>query len=185
MDTSRLCNAATLAKLLDLSERRIRQLASEGVIPKIKTGQYDIVGAIRGYTHYIHQRDEKDSSSYQEAKTRLINIQADLATLRLARNQDELIPATAVDNAWSDSILRARAILLGLPPRLSAQISQHDDLADDPHIVSRIIAQGINEALDELGKPITYEDNDREEDFDETADAADDKIDDDEDKHWR
>jgi len=45
MDTSRLCSAATLAKLLDLSERRIRQLASEGVIPKVTTGQYDIVGA--------------------------------------------------------------------------------------------------------------------------------------------
>jgi len=137
---------------------------------------------IRGYMHYTHQHDEKDSSSYQRAKTRLINIQADQATLRLARDQGELISAIDVDNVWSDRILCSRAILLGLPPRLSAQISTLCQI-DDPHAITRIIADGINEALDELAKPVTYEDNYIDRDFDETEDEADDEIDDEEAKH--
>jgi len=176
-------NLATLAKLLNLSERRIQQLAREGVIPRVQTGQYDVIGAIRGYTHYIHQHGEKDSSSYQQAKTRLINLQAELITLRLARDQCELISATDVDNTWADRILRSRAILLGLPPRLSAQISSLCQV-DNPHAITRIITQGINDALDELAKPITYENNDSEEDFDETTDETNDEIDDEQDKHW-
>jgi len=33
-----------IAKLLDLSERRVQQLSREGVIPKAERGQYDLIG---------------------------------------------------------------------------------------------------------------------------------------------
>jgi hypothetical protein len=36
-----------IARLLDLSERRVQQLSREGVIPKAERGQYDLVGAVR------------------------------------------------------------------------------------------------------------------------------------------
>jgi len=42
-----------IARLLDLSERRIQQLSREGVIPKAERGQYDLVGAVRGYVAYL------------------------------------------------------------------------------------------------------------------------------------
>ena len=42
-----------IARLLDLSERRIQQLSREGVIPKADRGQYDLVGAVRGYVAYL------------------------------------------------------------------------------------------------------------------------------------
>ncbi len=38
-----------IARLLDLSERRVQQLSREGVIPKAERGQYDLVGAVRAY----------------------------------------------------------------------------------------------------------------------------------------
>jgi len=38
-----------IAKLLDLSERRVQQLSREGVIPKAERGQYDLIGSVRGY----------------------------------------------------------------------------------------------------------------------------------------
>lgn len=163
-------NLPTLAKLLNLSERRIQQLAREGVIPRVGTGQYDVIGAIRGYLKYIQpDHDDQNSSNYQQQKTRLAGLQADLLELRLARSQGKFIPADIVDSTWADSILRARAVLLGLPPRLSAKISQ---ITDDPKAITRIITQGIEEALDELSKPVTYEDD--------TLDLSDD----DEDARW-
>jgi len=48
------CSAATLAKLLSLSEWRIHQLANQGLIPKVKCGQYDTVDGIHATLDYLH-----------------------------------------------------------------------------------------------------------------------------------
>ena len=50
---------AVIAKLLDLSERRVQQLSREGVIPKATRGQYDLVGSVRGYVRYLRSRNRK------------------------------------------------------------------------------------------------------------------------------
>lgn len=42
---------AVIAKLLDLTERRVQQLSREGVIPKAERGRYDLVGAVKGSKH--------------------------------------------------------------------------------------------------------------------------------------
>ncbi len=61
----------TLAKLLNLSERRIQQLAREGVIPRVRAGQYDVVGGIRGYLNHMHASESQTPSEHQQQKTRL------------------------------------------------------------------------------------------------------------------
>jgi len=65
MTTSVPGSVATLAKLLNLSERRIYQLVKEGVIPKVKSGQYDIVGAIQGYLHHLQLPDTETITDHQ------------------------------------------------------------------------------------------------------------------------
>ncbi len=37
-----------IARLLDLSERRVQQLSREGVGPKAGRGQYDFIGCVGG-----------------------------------------------------------------------------------------------------------------------------------------
>jgi len=127
----------------------------------------------------LQEPESQATADYQQQKTRLTELQADLLGLRLARMEGELISAVAVDNAWADSVLRTRAVLLGLPPRLSAQINQ----ADNPHAVTQIIAQGIDDALTELAEPVTYEDNLMDSDLEEIDDENNDESDDEEDKY--
>ena len=50
-------SADVLAKLLDISERRVRQLSAEGIIPKGARGRYEMVGAVRGYIRYLRELD--------------------------------------------------------------------------------------------------------------------------------
>ena len=45
-----------IARLLDLSERRVQQLSREGVIPKAERGQYDLIGSVRGYVRYLRDQ---------------------------------------------------------------------------------------------------------------------------------
>lgn len=47
---------ATIAKLFNLTERRVQQLAKEGVIPKPEKGKYDLIGCVRGYIAYLQER---------------------------------------------------------------------------------------------------------------------------------
>ena len=48
-----------IARLLDLSERRVQQLSREGVIPKAERGQYDLIGSVRGYVRYLRDQAQK------------------------------------------------------------------------------------------------------------------------------
>lgn len=154
MNTPTHCSAPTLAKLLSLSERRIRQLASEGIIPKVKTGQYDIVGSIRGYLHYIHQHDEKNSSAYQREKTRLTKVQADQATLSLERDQGKLLCAITVEQVWTDSLLHMRSILLNCAQRLTTQIMSCAPLQREQ--VNRCVQAVMEEALEKITDATCY-----------------------------
>lgn len=49
-------NVQTIAALLDCSEREVQKLAGEGVIPRERTGQYPLVGAVQGYVRHLRAR---------------------------------------------------------------------------------------------------------------------------------
>jgi hypothetical protein len=75
---------AVVARLLDLSERRIQQLSREGVIPKAERGQYDLVAAVRGYVAYLRDlavRAQAGAPDFGVERARLIKAKADLAEM--------------------------------------------------------------------------------------------------------
>ena len=47
------CSLEELADLFDLSKRRIQQLASEGWIPRVMKGHYNLDQCVRGYLNYL------------------------------------------------------------------------------------------------------------------------------------
>jgi len=159
---------ATLAKLLNLSERRIQQLARKGIIPRVKSGQYDVIGGIQGYLKYLQpEHEDKDQTSYQQQKTRLIQLQADLLELRLARKNRQLISVKAVDDAWMDITIRAKDILLNMVPGLTAKIV----LLKDSDAITDCIDQEVENVLELLAKP------DYHDDFHEEPAETDDELD--------
>ena len=77
-----------IARLLDLSERRIQQLSREGVIPKAERGQYDLVAAVRGYVAYLRDlavRAQAGAPDFGAERARLIKAKADLAEMEAER----------------------------------------------------------------------------------------------------
>lgn len=47
---------STIAKLFGLTERRVQQLAKDGIIAKLKKNQYELVGSVRAYINYLQRR---------------------------------------------------------------------------------------------------------------------------------
>ena len=104
---------AVIAKLLDLSERRVQQLSREGVIPKATRGQYDLIGSVRGYVRYL--RDQAVSAQagapdYAVERARFIRARADLAemvasrTTKAQRNPCSIINPCSIVNPCSTCV---------------------------------------------------------------------------------
>jgi phage terminase Nu1 subunit (DNA packaging protein) len=139
----------TIAKLLNLTETRIQQLAKIGVIPKEERGQYNLVGCVQGYVRYLKEeaRQGKNDDEMYHHKTRMVQAKANIAELQARQMGGELLPADDVAREWAEMVTNMRARLLGLPTKLASQISG----LTDRHEIQKLLRTQIYETLRELG----------------------------------
>jgi phage terminase Nu1 subunit (DNA packaging protein) len=139
----------TISKLLDLTPRRVNQLAAEGVIPKADRGRYELVPVVRAYVRYLREKAVKGDvhgDDYSTHRVRLIKARADVLEMEKAQMENSLIPADDVKNAWNEVLSACRAKLLSLPTKTAPEVFAASDLND----VKAILKETVNEALAEL-----------------------------------
>jgi len=140
---------AVIAKLLDLSERRVQQLSREGVIPKATRGHYDLIGSVQGYVRYLRDQAAKAQAGapdYASERARFIRARADLAEMEAEQKRGSLIAATDVEGAWIAVLALLRTRLLALPDRLAPQLHAEDS----PAGIRDGLRGAMREALQEL-----------------------------------
>ena len=141
-----------IAKLLDLSERRVQQLSREGVIPKAERGQYDLIGSVRGYVRYLRDQALKAQAGapdYAVERARFIRARADLSEMEAAQKRRSLIAADQIEAAWIAVLALLRTRLLSLPDRLAPQAFDQPTVGD----ARNLIRAAIREVLDDLAEP--------------------------------
>ncbi len=141
-----------IAKLLDLSERRVQQLSREGVIPKATRGQYDLIGSVRGYVRYLRDQAAKaqdGAPDYAAERARFIRARADLAEMEAEEKRGSVIAAEDVEAAWIAVLALLRTRLLALPDRLAPQVHEQSTVGD----TRNLIRAAIREVLDDLAQP--------------------------------
>ena len=141
-----------IARLLDLSERRVQQLNREGVIPKAERGQYDLIGSVRGYVRYLRDQALKAQAGapdYAAERARFIRARADLAEMEAEEKRRSLIAAEQIEAAWIAVLALLRTRLLALPDRLAPQAFEQSTVGD----TRNLIRAAIREVLDDLAQP--------------------------------
>jgi phage terminase Nu1 subunit (DNA packaging protein) len=141
-----------IAKLLDLSERRVQQLSRKGVIPKANRGQYDLIGSVRGYVRYLRDQALKAQAGapdYAAERARFIRARADLAEMEAEEKRRSLIAADEIEAAWIAVLALLRTRLLALPDRLAPQVFEQSTVGD----TRNLIRAAIREVLDDLAQP--------------------------------
>jgi len=88
----------------------------------------------------------KLGSTYDEARTRKVTAEAEIAELELAKIQGTLVSADDVVKAWEDVLGALKAKLLSIPTKGAPVISTETDTP----VCQRILEDLINEALEEL-----------------------------------
>ena len=140
---------STICKLLDLSERRIQQLAREGVIPKSERGRYELVPAVQGYIHYLRDRSlDVGVVSIDIARQRKTAAEAEMAEMELAKARAEVVCIEDVAKQWDQILSGVRTRMLALPTKLAAIATAETD----QKIVKELITDGIHTALGELAR---------------------------------
>jgi len=143
---------SVIARLLDLSERRVQQLSREGVIPKAERGQYDLIGSVRGYVRYLRDQALKAQAGapdYALERARFIRARADLAEMEAEEKRRSLIAAEQIEAAWIAVLALLRTRLLALPDRLAPQAFEQSTVGD----TRNLIRAAIREVLDDLAQP--------------------------------
>ena len=128
--------ASTFAKLFDLSERRIQQLAKDGIIPKSVNGNYEFVGVVRGYVKYLQARAAgrqdahyTDPTDIRLERKRLIKAQADNAECEHQIKRGALVALDIVEQVLNEVAVLYGSSLDALSGRLAQELAGISDAA--------------------------------------------------------
>jgi len=137
MSAMPLYPASTIAKLFNLTERRVQQLAKEGIIPKAERNKYDLVGSVRGYVKYLQDRAlGRDDGAYAEEsdikleRKRLIKAQADKTESENQKLRGELVPFELVEDVLNEVAVLYGTGIDALPGRLANELAGIHDPAE-------------------------------------------------------
>ncbi len=109
------------ARLLLISDERIRQLQKQGYIPRApKRGLVPLVGAVQGYLRYL--KDEERQSSKSAAASRVTDARTREIELRIAERQRDLIPQEDARAVIGEMAAMVKAEFVGLPARVTRDL---------------------------------------------------------------
>ena len=138
--------ANTIAKVLHVSRRRVRQLVEQGM-PREARGKYDLSACVQWYTKY-RAGLAAQSSKIDKARLRKLNAEAKMIEIRVTAMEEKLIPADVVQDTWKKITQAIRARLLKIPAEVAAELEGIEDKVE----AREIIKQNIYAALDDLSQ---------------------------------
>ena len=143
----------TIARLLDLTPRRVQQLASDGYIPRASRGRYHLVSAVQGYIRYLRAcaNDEATSADYERERARLTKMKADTAELENGRLQGKLVDIDAVIDGVQQANARVRNQVLSLPQRIAPKAATETDITAIHEQVQEVVTDILAEMSDPHG----------------------------------
>ena len=113
--------AGTIAEMLLITDRRLRQLAAEDIVPKATRGRYPLVGCVQGYVSYLQKlRDSTDERSNEA--TRLTGLRADTYEIELQTKRQQLYKREVIDQALFKACTQLTAMLDGTASRIASQL---------------------------------------------------------------
>lgn len=152
-------NAYTLptikfARMVGVTEKRLRQLADAGHIPQPINGMWDEENSISGAFAYYRRKKEQVSDGDDAAKK--LRAEREIMELKLAKLRGSVAEVTPLEKIWGAIIATTRQKISALPTRLSpnAQFWRNQQDAE------AAIRKECDEALECLADPSAYNFND-------------------------
>jgi phage terminase Nu1 subunit (DNA packaging protein) len=141
-----------MAELLNLSEKRIRQLSADGIIEEAVAGHYVLVSTVQAYIRYLQRQisDDDATSDYNTEKAKLTKAKREDAEMDLSVKRGELHRAADVEFVMTNMLIAFKSKLLTMPHKVLPDIINLPDDENKNDSIVDIIRGAVMEALNEL-----------------------------------
>ena len=153
-----LQSSETIGKIFGISERRVQQLACEGILPVVQTRPYkfELLPTVQTYIKYLSNlayNKEKKVGDNKVAESEKLRAEADLkkskaeiVNIQLRELQGKMHRSEDVEAMTNDLVYAVRGLILALPGRLAMDVVQ----AATPNEASALIRAECYKILNEL-----------------------------------
>jgi phage terminase Nu1 subunit (DNA packaging protein) len=139
---------AVIAKLFNLTPRRVNQLVAEGILPKAGDNKFDLAPTVQAYVKHLQDNNNQDLDKLA-SDARIAKLRADKLTRELAQIDSELISTDEAMRAWGMVCHNIRSRLLALPTKSAPLLLGLKTMAEIQEIQKKL----VYEALTELSNP--------------------------------
>lgn len=177
-----------IAKLFGVTDRRVQQLAKEGVIPAAKTRPYkfDLLPTVQAYIKHLSEKangkEQKNADTVQaeadklRAEADLKQSKAKIAELQLKELEGKMHRSEDVEAMTNDLVYTIRSMIMALPGRLAMDVVQTTSANEASAVIRSECSKILNELAGYQYDPEAYQRRvrDREGWSESLADEADD-----------
>ncbi|WP_326514797.1 hypothetical protein [Clostridium intestinale] len=150
-----LVDAKTIGAAIGTSDRTVRRLVKEGVLNKVKNGQYDIVDCTNRYIKHITEKQnlmDKDMDKLEQElmieKVLLERAKKKKLEIIVAEMEGTMHKAEDIERLWNWSISNFKSKIRSLPTKISPQVTVLTDLKE----INSVIRKEVDEILTELAE---------------------------------
>lgn len=149
-------NQKELAKILGVSDRRIRQLKddyglfSNGIVEENKRKRYCLEKCVPEYINYKLEQEVQGGAFLNKEKEQAEHerIRKKISILKLRKMRRELHEAKDVEEFLTDMLVEFRENLLSVPQKVAPLIVAEDDV----NVIMNVLEKEMFESLDQLSE---------------------------------
>ena len=144
----KLYDVKAVARFMDVSERRVRQLRDEKVIAEVRPGLYDLIDTNRRYINYLRKRnpESEEAIDYNTERAKLVRAKRKNEEYELQLKENKLHAAEDIEAVMKDMLVNFKARLMAIPAKLAPVLCRKTDRAE----IFKLLKEHIDEALQEL-----------------------------------
>jgi len=141
-----------IAQILELTEKRVEQLAKDGIIPEHNRGHFKLLPVIQGYVRYLRSQiaDDDTTSDLNVERARLTRLKREDAELDLQVRRNELHRSGDVEFIMTNMLIAFKAKLETLPYKVLPSVMNVPEGDGKADSMTAILKSAIDEALTEI-----------------------------------
>lgn len=144
----KLYDSKAVARFLDISERRVRQLRDEKIIAEARPGLYDLTDTNRRYINYLRKRNPESEEviDYNTERAKLVRAKRKNEEYELQLKEKQLHAAADIEAVMNNMLVNFKSRMMAIPAKLSPVLCKKTDKAE----IFKLLKEQIDEALQEL-----------------------------------
>lgn len=127
----KLYDVRAVARFLDVSERRVRQLRDEKVIAEVRPGLYDLIDTNHRYINYLRKRNPEgdETIDYNTERAKLVRAKRKNEEYELQLKENQLHAAEDIEAVMTDMLVnfKSRLTYIGTIHKLGLDIYQYNE----------------------------------------------------------